>query len=481
MSNVIEKTIRDTVTKGMGKVAEFNRKRLPELDRPNPFLNGIHSPMTSEETLSELSVDGHIPPELNGRYLRIGPNPIGQPDPRSHHWFLGDGMAHGIKLEAGQATWYRNRWVRSNAVSKALDEAPAPGPRRAMADNANTNIIGHAGRTYALVEAGAWPVELNDELETIAHNPFDGTLDVSFSAHPHLDPTSGELHAVCYDASVNDKVWHVVVNDAGKVIRQEAISVRDGPSIHDCQITENYVLVFDLPATVSVKKMLAGYPLPFEWNPAHPARVGLCPRTGCAADTIWCEVEPCYVFHPANAYETEDGKVVVDVVAHDSMYARSNMGPDSKRSRFERWTIDPVAQRVARHVIHDQNQEFPRYDERRSCKDYRYVYSVGLPSEDYIELTVGATVLYKHDARQGTTETHDFGANRHPGEFVFVPRNVDGAEDDGWLVGLVVDMNDEHTELVILNADEFAGPAAAKVHIPHRIPPGFHGNWVPIR
>lgn len=478
MSNVIEKTIRATVTKGMGKVAEFNRRRLPDLDKPNPFLNGIHKPMEREETITDLRVHGEIPAALSGRYLRIGPNPIGKTDPNSYHWFLGDGMAHCIHIADGRADWYRNRWVRSTSVSTALNEAPAAGPRRGVFDTVNTNIIGHAGRTYALVEAGSWPVELNDELETIAHNPFDGSLDVSFSAHPHLDPNTGEMHAICYDATTNDKVWHVVVNTLGKVTRQEPIPVSDGPSIHDSQITENYVLVFDLPVTLSMKMMLAGYRFPYKWNPSHDARVGLCPRNGNTVDTIWCDVDPCYVFHPANAFETQDGKVIVDVVAHDKMFARSKIGPDSQYSRFERWTIDPEIKNVERKILHDHKQEFPRYDERKTCKPYRYAYSVALPVEDHVEIEIGGTQLFKHDVENGGTETHEFGVNRHPGEFVFIPRSENAAEDEGWLMGLVVDMNDEHSELVILNADDFSGEPQAVIHIPHRIPPGFHGNWV---
>lgn len=478
MSNVIEKTIRSTVSKGLEKVADFNRKRLPELDEPHPYLTGIHKPMVSEETLTELRVDGAIPTELSGRYLRIGPNPIGQPDAKGHHWFVGDGMAHGISINGGRADWYRNRWIRSNAVSAALGEAPASGPRRPISDNANTNIIGHAGRTYALVEAGAWPVELSDGLDTLAHNPFDGSLKGSYSAHPHYDPATDELHAICYDVTATDNVWHVVVDGQGKVVREEPIAVDDGPTIHDCQITQNYVLVFDLPATISMKMMLAGYQLPFEWNTRHQARVGLCPRSGSASETIWCEVDPCYVFHPANAFEADDGTVIVDVVAHDSMYSRSTLGPDSKRSRFERWIVDPKTKKVARKVLHDHNQEFPRYDERQTCQPYRYVYAVGLPPEDHVELTIGDTRLFKHDVLQGTTEVHDFGPKRHPGEFVFIPRSADSAEDDGWLMGLVVDMNDEHSELVILNANAFDAEPQAVIHIPHRIPPGFHGNWV---
>jgi carotenoid cleavage dioxygenase-like enzyme len=478
MSSVIERTIRSTVDLGLGKLAEFNRKRLPALNKPNPYLTGIHKPMTGEETLTTLKVDGEIPPQLDGRYLRIGPNPVGQPEAKSYHWFLGDGMAHGIRLKQGKAEWYHNRWTRSNSVSAALNEPPAPGPRRGSFDTVNTNVIGHAGRTYALVEAGTWPIELNDELDTLAHNPFGGTLQGSYSAHPHLDPATGELHAICYDATIAGKVWHVVVDANGAVIREEPIAVHGAPSIHDCQITDNYVLVFDLPVTISTKMLIAGYPLPFAWNPKYPARVGLCPRTGSTDETVWCDVDPCYVFHPANAFETPDGKVIVDVVAHNKMFARSTLGPDSERSCFERWTIDPVTQKVNRKVLHDHKQEFPRYDERRTCKPYRYVYSVALPAEDHVELKIGSSELFKHDLESGVTETHDFGANRHPGEFAFIPRSDVSAEDDGWLMGLVVDMNDEHSELVILNANNFTGKPQAVVHIPHRIPPGFHGNWV---
>ena len=479
MASAIEKTLRSTVTKGIDTISEFNRWRRSAPDKPHPYLNGIHQPMTSEQTLEDLSVTGNIPKELDGRYLRIGPNPVTPPDPANYHWFIGDGMAHGIRISDGKALWYRNRWMRSNAVSEALGEAPKPGTRNPRFDNANTNIVGLNGRTFAIVEAGGKPIELSDDLDTIAHNPFDGTLKHSFSAHPHEDPKTGEQHAICYDAETVHTVWHVVVDKSGSVIREEPISVSDGPSIHDCAITENYVLVFDLPVTFSMKALLAGQYFPYAWNENHDARVGLLPRNGKGSDITWCRVDPNYVFHPANAYETPDGQVIVDVVAHDSMFARSTLGPDSKRSQFERWTIDSATQSVARRVLHDHNQEFPRIDERRTGQAYQFAYSIALPSQDHVELTIAATEIYKHDVKNETTEVRDFGPNRHPGEFVFVPRNDSGAEDHGWLIGLVVDMSNESTTLEILNADDFTGPAQAAINIGHRIPPGFHGNWVP--
>jgi 8'-apo-carotenoid 13,14-cleaving dioxygenase len=329
------------------------------------------------------------------------------------------------------------------------------------------------------VEAGGKPVELNDILETIAHNPFDATLSGPYTAHPHHDPATGETHAITYDATRPDRVYHVVLDKEGHVIRELPIPVSDGPSIHDCAITENYVVVLDLPVTFSMKLLLAGFSFPYHWDKNHPARVGLLPRTGSADQIIWIPIEPCYVFHPANAFENAEGQVIVDVVAHDSMFDRSTRGPDSEMSRMERWTLDPASQTSVRSVIHDKPQEFPRYDERLTARPYRFIYSVALPDQDCVEMTIADTRLFRHDLKAIETLVRDFGAGRHPGEFVFVPRTSEGAEDDGWLIGLVVDRNTETTELVIINADDFQGPAQAVIHLPHRIPPGFHGNWVP--
>lgn len=478
MASQLESSIRAVVGKGLSLVADHNRRKLARADVRNSFLEGIHRPMASEETITDLAVTGIIPAAFNGRYLRTGPNPVTPPDPGSYHWFTGDGMMHGIRIEAGRAIWYRNRWGRSNAVSAALGEAPAPGIRSRHFDNANTNIIGHAGRTWAIVEAGGNPIELSDTLDTITHNPFDGSLSVPFSAHPHRDPATGELHAITYAADTTDTVWHVVVDRDGHVRRQEPIAVKDGPSIHDSAITENFVLVFDLPVTFSMASMIAGHNFPYRWNAKHVARVGLCLRGGSGADTIWCTVAPCYVFHPGNAFETGDGKVVVDVVAHATMFDDSYFGPDSKHVQLERWTIDPVARSVDRRVIDAQPQEFPRYDERLTTRPYRYLYSVAFPADAGGDLSLADTRLLRNDVDGGETLARDFGPGRHPGEFVFVPREAEGAEDDGWLVGLVIDAAAETTDLFILNADDFLGAPQAIIHLPHRVPPGFHGNWV---
>ena len=478
MSGVVETAIRSAVTKGVMAIASYNRNRQPDLASPHPFLTGLHTPVDEERTILDLEVTGSIPEELDGRYIRIGPNPVSPPQPASYHWFLGDGMVHGVRLRAGKAEWYRNRWVKSTRVTTALGLPPAPGPRNVRGDTVNTNVVGHGGSIWAVVEAGAYPARLDENLETVAHDPFGGTLKGSFSAHPHLDPDTGELHAICYEGTDQNVIRHVVVDKDGRVRRDEPIRVQHGPSIHDCMITANFVIILDLPVTFSMKRLLAGQEFPYAWNPDHKARVGLLPREGSNDDVIWCDVAPCYVFHPSNAYEAEDGKVILDVCAHSTMFAESTQGPDSENCPLERWTIDPAARTVQRRVLDVDPQEFPRPNEIYLGKPYRYTYTLALPAQRDPSF-VNSSRIFKQDLVDRRREVHDFGPGFVPGEFVFVPCANPEAEDDGWLMGYVINTNNDTTDLIILDAQNFDGNPVAAIHIPYRIPPGFHGNWVP--
>jgi len=255
------------------------------------------------------------------------------------------------------------------------------------------------------------------------------------------------------------------------------IAVQHGPCIHDCAITARFVVVLDLPVTFSMRAVLGGHLFPFRWNPAHQARLGLLRRDGEAADIIWCEVEPCFVFHVANAFDGGDGQVILDVIAYATMFASGASGLDAL-GRLERWTVNPVTRRIGRRVIDPTPQEFPRIDERRFGQSHRYVYTVSVPPDGNPQL-VGATQLYKHDLETGSRLVHEFGDGHLPGEFVFVPASVDAEEDEGWLLGLVINTADETTDLVVLDARTFEAAPVAAVRLPHRIPPGFHGNWFP--
>ena len=475
---LIEGAARGVSSPLVSGIAAFNRWRLPPRDAPHPLLTGLHQPMTEELTLTDLVVDGVIPAELDGRYVRIGPNPV-DADPRSYHFFTGDGMLHGIRIADGRAHWYRNRWIRSKAVAKARGVTAAPGPRHIF-DTVNTSILGHANGAYALVEAGSTPVRFDETLEGQRFDDFGGTLPGSFTAHPRRDPATGELHAICYEATDPKRVRYNIIDTVGRVRRTVVIPVAHGPLIHDCAITDRFVIVLDLPLTLSLRTVVSGHGFPYRWNASHPARLGLLPRDGGAEDMIWIALDPCFVFHTANAYDLPDGRVILDVIAYDRMFSDENDGPDSNPRGFERWTIDPLARTVTRQMIHATPQELPRIDERRTGRPYRYAYAMGLPDE-IGETLVGEAPLFKHDLEAGTRQAHIFGKGRVAGEFMFVARGEGTAEDDGWLIGLVIDADGHSTALEIIDARTIDAPPVAVVRLPHRVPPGIHGTWLPTR
>jgi carotenoid cleavage dioxygenase-like enzyme len=436
------------------------------------FLDGNFAPVAEEVTTVDLPVTGSLPAELAGRLLRIGPNPQRPPDPATYHWFVGDGMVHGVRLRDGRAEWYRNRWVRGDDV-------------------VNTHVIGVGGRTFALVEAGGLPVELTHDLDTIGSTRFDGTLEGSFSAHTHRDPDTGLLHAVTYHWSW-DHIRHVVLDQDARIRREVRIPVPDGPMVHDCAITERFVVLFDLPVTFSMEAVSGGALLPYRWNPDHPPRVGLLPLDGDPDDVRWFAAPSCYVFHPLNAYDdVSDGlvdgggigertdRVVVDLVRHPQMFASVLNGPDEGDPVLERWTLDLMTGALSTETLDDRPQEFPRVDERRTGRRHRFGYGAGF----------GAGVEHgpalKHDLAAGTSAVHDYGPGRVTLEPVFVPRSPDAAadpaaaEDDGWVMSYVYDAASDRSDVVILDAQDFTGDPVATIHLPVRVPFGFHGSWVP--
>lgn len=452
----------------------------------NPYLEGNFGPVTEEVTAHDLDVEGTLPPELDGRYLRIGPNPIMEnvPDPAAHHWFVGDGMVHGIRLRDGRAEWYRNRWVRSTQVSRALGEEPAPGERHGGMDTVNTHVIGHAGMTLALVEAGARPVELSDELDTLRHSDLGGTLPNGFTAHPKRDPRTGELHAVAYHWAL-PHLQYIVVGTDGRVRRVEEVAVDDGPMVHDMSITERFAVVYDLPVTFDLDGAAAGSRFPYTWKEGRPARVGLVPREGSGADVRWFDVEPCYVFHALNAHDEPGadgtgGSVVLHVVRHERTFDRDRQGPADVAPTLWRWTLDLDRGTVDEVQLDDRGQEFPRVVDACVGLPARYGWSVPVGVAAVGDFGSDATIL-RHDLHAGTVAVHDAGPGRQVGEAVVVPRAgaAAGAEDDGWLMALAHDRATDRGELVVWPADAPGEDPVARVPLPARVPFGFHGSWIP--
>lgn len=445
----------------------------------NRYITGPYAPVTEEVTAFDMPVEGALPEQLAGRYLRNGPNPIDDVDPATHHWFAGDGMVHGVRLLDGRAVWYRNRYVGSDHVAEVRGTDDIPGPNwSGSATGPNTHVAGFAGTTWATVEAGATPVELTYELETIGRNDFSGTLPGAFTAHAKLDPDTRELHAMAYaPAQWMDHVQYVVVAPDGRVRRTVDIPL-GMTMLHDMSLTQRYAVVYDQPCTVDLDLAMAGR-FPFRWDPDHGNRVGLLPREGEAGDITWIEVPNGYAFHPMNAYDDDDGSVVIDLCNYDRMFDADLLGPfgDGGAPRLERWTLDPARRSASIDVVDDRPNEFPRHRGDRTAKPYRYGYCA-VPSP--VDGVAWPTV--KHDLRTGERWEFDHGPGRAAGEPVFVAREGGGAEDDGWLLTFVHDLGTGATDFVVMDAaDMRRGDYVARVRLPQRVPLGFHGSWVSDR
>ena len=440
----------------------------------NPFLEGNLAPVTEEITAFDLEVIGTLPPELDGRYLRNGPNPLGPVNASKYHWFTGHGMVHGVRLRDGKAEWYRNRWVRNDSVADLLNE-PRP-PSDWPADHgqfaANTNVIGHAGKTFAIVEAGAPPIELSYELDTVRISNLDGSLPHAYSAHPKKDPVTGELHVMTYWWGWGNQVQYLVVGTDGRVKRVVDIPTAGGPMIHDIAFTEKYVLVFDLPTVFNLEAAMSGASLPYYWDNNYDARIGLLPREGNAEDVQWISIDPCYIFHPMNAYDDGD-TVVLDAARHARMFDRERRGPSEGPPTLDRWRLNTTTGKSTHQRIDDRPQEFPRINENLIGQSYRFGYTAGIGHH------FAQDTLIKVDLHNNTTQARNDTSRYGYGEPVFIPRQGSTSEDDGYVMALRLDTETQTSDLAVFDAQAFTDDPIAVVSLPARVPNGFHGNWIP--
>jgi len=425
------------------------------------FQVGNYAPVADELTEYALPVEGAIPPELDGWYLRNGPNPR----QATAHWFTGDGMIHGVRVEDGQAKWYRNRWVRTDSF---IEDFPIYGPdgsRNLRAAKANTHVVNHAGKTLALVESSL-PYEISNDLETIGAYDFGGKLVDSMTAHPKICPTTGELHFFGYGNIFEPHVTYHRADANGELVISRPLDVKALTMMHDFALTAQHVIFMDLPIVFNLDVAMKGEgDMPYRWDDAYGARLGVMRRDDPFGEVRWFEIDPCYVFHVANAHDSADGKsIVLQAVRYPELW-RNDGGFDADGVLWS-WTIDLAAGTVSERQLDDRNIEFPRIDDRLAGLPARYSVSVG--DHNWV----------RHDLPTGEAVEHDLGTGG-PGEAVFVPSGSGTAdESNGFYLGYVYDPARDGSDLVILDASDFAGKPVATIHLPQRVPYGFHGNWI---
>jgi carotenoid cleavage dioxygenase len=387
---------------------------------------------------------------------------------------MGDGMVHGVRLEAGRAAWYRNRYVKT----PYLENPDAPrisdmGQIDRTLSKANTHVLRHAGKILAL-EEGSFPYVLDGELETLGWTDFDGKLTSAFSAHPKICPVTGELISFGY-GQLPPYLVYLRVSPDGKLVQSEEITVGGPTMMHDFAISEKHALFMDLPVVFSLEDALKGT-MPFAWSDDYPARIGVMPRTGGNADVRWFDVEPCYVFHTLNAYD-EGNSVVLDACRHSEIWRNAGEMQGDGVLTLHRFTFDLGSGNVKEETLDDRSHEFPRVADGVVGQKNRFGFTLRIePTSDQPDF-VG---IQKTDFETGASQLHDYGEGKSSAEPVFVPAaGADPNSDEGWVMSYVYDENSNETEFVILDASDLKKDPVARVKLPQRVPHGFHGSWMP--
>ncbi len=452
----------------------------------NPFLSGNFAPISTEVYGENLQIIGELPPSLQGMFVRNGPNPqfppLGQ-----YHWFDGDGMLHGVHIQGGEAV-YRNRYVQTRGwllehqagrpLWSGLLEPPQPdNPHGPGKNTANTALVWHAGQFLALWEGGEpHRIELPD-LKTSGPFTYSGKLVSAFTAHPKVDPVTGEMLFFGYSLFQPPYVQSSVVSAAGELLQTVPIDLPVGVMMHDFAITEHYTIFLNLPLTFSPERMQRGEP-PFMFERDRPSQFGILPRHGDNTQIRWFEAPACYVFHTLNAFE--DGEEVVLIacrMAATSVLAGDTtpVDPESDIPRLHRWRFNLRTGAVQEQRLDETAGEFPQINEQYLGRPNRYGYVARSSANDPLPRFDG---LIKYDFQNGTSTHHAFGNHRFGGEAVFVPRPGAAIEDAGWLLTFVHDEASATSELVVIDAQNFTAEPVARILIPQRVPYGFHGTWV---
>jgi carotenoid cleavage dioxygenase len=457
----------------------------------NPYLHGSYGPVDREVDAAELPlIAGRVPDDLDGLYVRNGPNAKFAPKGR-YHWFDGDGMLHAVRFAGGRAS-YRNRYVRTAGL--AADEAagaaqwtglmePRTGnPRGApYKDTANTDVYFHNGALIATWYICGQPYRVDAEtLETLGATNFGADQPIRMSAHGKVDEATGELCFFDYGPKPPYMRFGVVDPD-GRLIRLTSIDL-PGPRLpHDMAITERFAVLHDLPVVFS-GKAAAKQKWAIRYDRNRPARFGILPRDGSGA-IRWFEAEPCYIYHVVNAWEEGSEVVMVGCRCDDPVpppdpadgawrYMMANL---RLTARLYRWRFDLETGQTCEEPIDDRRTEFPTIDADRLGRRTRFAYHQSFADSP----TLLFDGIVKYDTDSGAATAMQYGPGRYGSESPFARARGRTGEDDGYLVSFVHDQREDRSEVVIVDARDVAAGPVARLALPQRVPLGFHACWVP--
>jgi all-trans-8'-apo-beta-carotenal 15,15'-oxygenase len=444
-------------------------------------------------------VDGVIPQELSGTLFRNGPGLLDVNGQAYGHPFDGDGMVCAIAFEGGRAH-FANSFVKTSeflaeqAAGRILyrgvfgTQKPGGWSQNILdlrfKNVANTNVIYHANKLLALWEASR-PYRLDpDTLDTIGIESFNGVLAPGqvFTAHPKIDPQSGELWGFGVESGPKSKISVYRVDTNGTLTEQFQQKVAGFCFLHDFAYTPNYRVFSQNPVQFQPLPFLMGFRTAgacLDLKPNTPTKILLFDRDG-KLNTF--DTDPCFIFHHCNAYEQGD-TIILDSICYKD-YPKLEINSDYKEIDFDkvipgqlcRFQIDLRSRTVERQVLVERSCEFPTINPQYVGQPYRYAY-IGAIAQP--QGNAPLQVIMKVDLHTGKQELHSFAPRGFISEPVFIPRPGAVAEDDGWLVLIVFNAATNCSDIAILDAQNITAAPIATLHLNHHIPYGLHGNFTP--
>jgi carotenoid cleavage dioxygenase-like enzyme len=471
-----------------------------------PTLSGAFAPVDRECVITDaLEIEGEVPADLNGLYVRTGPNRRFAA-PGRYHWFDGDGMLHAVRFDRGRIE-YRNRWVMPDglqeelAAGQALWQGIKDPPRRVRSDSpmkntSNTDVKYFGGSLISMWYLGGDVYRCDPfDLSTLGKLSTDPRLaGVPISAHSRVDERTGELMFFAYGKTA--PYMHYGVLDRHGALKTFIPIALPGPRLpHDMAITPHYSVLHDLPLFQDDDALAAGrHKLKFYGN--NPARFAVVPRHGSAEQIRWFEASPTYLYHVSNAWEEADGQGGVEIVMTGTPFRipRDAQGAfmydEVPRLTaqlvhdfyFHEWRFNLRTGRTRERVIDDVlNSEFPVINSWMQGFKTRYSWHTLMGPSVRAEEPRFCGVV-KYDLQRGSCQTYHEGPNKWWSEAPFAPRkaprDVETAEDDGYLVGFVWDGDAQKSKVVVMDAANVSAGPVCRITLPVRVPNGFHATWV---
>ncbi len=474
-------------------------------DTPN--YTGFNTPSRIEADIADLAHSGTIPAELSGAFFRVQPDPQFPPRMGDDISFNGDGMVTRFHIHDGQCD-FRQRWAQTDKwkLEKEAGHALFGGYRNPLTDDesvkgqyrstANTNAFVFAGKLWAMKEDS--PSLLMDPatMETFGFEKFGGKMTgETFTAHPKIDPKSGNMIAIGYAASglCTDDVTYMEIAPSGELVREVWFKAPYYCMMHDFGVTEDYLVLHIVPSIGSWERLEQGKPH-FGFDTTMPVYLGIIPRRdGVTQDDIrWFKRDNCFASHVMNAFQ-EGTRVHIDVPeAENNMFPffpdvhGAPFNPQQAMSKLTRWTVNPASNSddfdsITR--LTDTPGEFPRIDDRYTGLPYRYGWMLEMDYKRPVELKGGSAggllmnclCLIDHQTK---AEQHWWaGPVSTLQEPCFIPRSKDAPEGDGWIVMVCNRLEEKRSDLLLFDALDIEKGPIATIKIPIRLRFGLHGNW----